>query len=303
MYNLLSLEIKILTLEEAKRLLALNVYDGQKDMDLNKLEEYEEKMLTGVFLIGDIVIVQLWDGTWVVINGQHQLTAFIRANKKKKMEITIMFRKYKCPTMADTGLLYRQFDEHSRALPDYAKAFSAGMGIEWLTKNPRIRKTILSGAVALNRARKWPLEKRLKLLNTYLEEGHFIYELLKHKGSKHLNRLAVAAEIIATYQTNPEIAAIFWPETRDGSAGSVDITTFALRDWLMVHSFTQGLITRRSGKIIVSVEECRYVIRLAWNAYLEGKKFTPPRLEALRSSDEPLLLPELLTKRVTKLKK
>ncbi len=260
--------IKI-TPEQAAEFISLT-YDGQRDISQLVVDEYRQKMIDGIFLDGNIAIASL-NGNRMLINGQHQCWAFVESGLKK---FPAQLRKYKCETLGDVALLYRQFDTHrGRNIPECVSMEAKALGVEWPRK---VLLAIVSAAATLEygQGKRITKEVRCKLLQSYLNEGDFVVNMLAPNGKLpneylFLAKGPVVAEMITTWRKCHSAAEGFWGGIKDRDGLRKNDPRQTIAEFLLRTVVKSGYAA--SYRTAAHPIEIRTKIRMAWNAYREGR--------------------------------
>lgn len=74
--------------DQARQLLACNTYAGQRKLQPAKVRHLTNEFNTGGFLNGDVAVATRTDGKQVLMNGQHQLNAFL-LSEQSSMNVSL----------------------------------------------------------------------------------------------------------------------------------------------------------------------------------------------------------------------
>lgn len=272
MYQLLNRKTIQVTPQMAEKFLEANNYVGQRPLNQSKLKRLVNAIKDGVFTTGLIAISkQGWNGgDPMMANGQHQCNAIIATNKT----VFAYLEEYSTKTLEDFALLYRQFDNHgNRNLTDVSFMETIALGLDWA----KDFVTRFLSAIAFMegwRNSRYDKNDKVEYLKLYVDEGNFIYGLLKERSTtevRHLRRGVVMAAMITTYQKNHTISKTFWTEVRDGENLKSTSASLKLRNYLLSTACSVGRgVTANNLNDPVSEREMFSKCIIAWNAYRKG---------------------------------
>lgn len=277
----------------AAHYLKFNTYEHQRAVRVLHVDELAEKMKDGRFRFGEIAFGILSPGKKsVMVNGQHQCNAIIKSGET----VPCILEKYRCLSAMDLADLFRQFEYLPRSVTDMVKAKAGGLGLEWPVQISSLvvaAATIDHVAKGAKGARKafstsggvkggktfLSKEQKVGLLELYLKEGTFMYEIMSfvdgkivpsNKNARHLQRAPVAYVMFLTMRKNAQQAATFWVNVRDGENLTKDMPEMRLREFLMsVNSHATPYSYRT-----VKQHEYIYKCVTAWNAFRKGLSTT-----------------------------
>lgn len=275
----------------AAHYLTFNTYEHQRAVRPLHVDELAEKMKDGRFRFGEIAFGIL-GGKSFLVNGQHQCNAIIASNET----VPCVLEKYRCSSVIDLADLFRQFEHMPRSVTDMVKAKAGGLGLKWpphisnlvvsaaaidyiAINSQKARKTFSAGASKHGGKAALSKEQRVALLEKYLKEGRFLYEIMcyvdgeiipSNKAARHLQRAPVAYVMFLTMRKNARQAETFWANVRDGENLTKDMPEMRLREFLMsVNSHVTAYSYRT-----VKQHEYIYKCVTAWNAFRKGVSTT-----------------------------
>lgn len=255
--------------DEAAKLLTLNTHPGQRPLRQSKIDRLVRKMKSGDWVGANLAIAIKPDGAWVLVDGQHTLTAIIESG----IASIASLKTYRVAD--DDGLrrLFTQVDTN-RTLGEHVRAFNDGQS------DPLFNKFV-SGLFALldlqspSSIKGVATEERVTRARGYPNELQFVRDVLapisaNRSAASWIGRAPVVAAMIATFRADPIAARQFWSNVRDGYTGiSAKSGPALLRDALMRVKHKGG----RTGRVQI------YGICIAaWNAYRrnEEREFLKP---------------------------
>lgn len=242
-----------------------NVYEYQRALRPKHVHHLKEKMNKGEFLAGDIAFAEE-NGNNILINGQHQLKAFLASNRRHLM---VRYMKFKCKDARELAHLYRRFDSNKiRSHGDCLYAEARALGKDW---PKRIISLVGAGIVMVENKRDIGRDERIELFSKYLKDGEFINEMLQ-PCLKHMARAPVIYAMIKTGRISETDAARFWSRVRDGDNLPTRSPIKKLRDYLLTARAYRG-----SGKLqnvlgvrLATDHEIASKCITAWNAFRNG---------------------------------
>lgn len=284
-------EISLITPQLATILLTFNTYIGQKKLQRKKIDEYAWKMTDGLFCLGHLAFAKCPDGRWVIINGQHQLEAIVKSG----VTVRVSIETFECDTNRDVSILYMQYDAHARSQTDYITAYCRGSGIEWQEDIP-IAKMVVGGGAQKNKCQGMEKTEKVKILiDEFVKHGEFVYLIIRTKTGgaiKHMTKAAIICTMLELWEKNPKLAEIFFEGLRHGGFGAGHPIT-QLYLFLNTHILTQGTVkTHSNDKMVITNDQCRWVIYQAWNAFVSGKTIPPLSSPPRKDFEFPEILSE-----------
>lgn len=272
-----AIQTRKVTPEEAKRLLALNNFQGQRPLNARKARLYADMILDGRMRPVSIAIMTLPTGERYLANGQHCLHAIIIANKP----FQAMIEHYKCDEDADAWKLFGSFDVHPpRTERHIMKAAKGLFENEALQQVPlRVLSNCASALFCLGDGSNpmfdsKPIDRleRASLIEKY--EDDVLWVALFSEAS-HLMKVAVTAAMIATYRANPKEACNFWQMVAEGGVPGI-ITKFRDRLLKCEVGGEGGRAGGNRTKFMYS--ECISY----WNSYMRGEHRNGVKLAAMK---------------------
>jgi len=290
-----------LTPDLAKHYLKFNDYPAQREVReawINHLAECREK---GTFRFGEVAFAVHKDPTLrdCMMNGQHVCYMVIKTGR----DVTCVLERYYVDNKQDKAKLFMMFEYMVRTVSDFVKSQQIALDKEhwprWLAylvvSTAAIEyannKTFTSPTTGKKNSKWLTKDKRASLLEGYLTEGAFLYELLVSKESKsrspaikHMTKAAVVYVIFNTWRKDPTEAGTFWRNVRDGEHLIKTDPEKILREFLMQ---AQTRVTAYSARRATN-HEFVYKCIVAWNNFRAGRKIThlkyyptkqPPRIK------------------------
>ena len=216
-----------LTPDLSRHYLNFNDYPAQRDTReawINHLKECQEK---GTFTYGDVSFAVHKDPALkdCMMNGQHVCHMVIKTGR----DVTCVLQRYYVDNERDKTKLFMMFEYMTRSVSDFVKSQQIALEKEhwprWLaslivstaaleySNNPSFTPPSVGGKQPIWLTR----DKRAGLLESYLKEGAFLYELLVSEESKsrspairHMTKAPVIFVVFKTWRKNPTDAKIFW---------------------------------------------------------------------------------------------
>lgn len=265
---------------EAERVLKLNTFAGQRNLNPNHIAMLTKYIHEGTFLTGNIAVAMFHadNGARIpfLVNGQHQCHAVLKSGKT----IDVLYERYNCPTIDDVGLLYGMFDNHkNRSLQNLVHFEKETVyNLDW---SSRVASLVVSGASLMRYGRGSRIQKveKVRLLGEFLPQGAFINDLLTNtpdnkpsKETRHLRRGPVIHAILLTWDKSQKGTKEFWTQVRDGEGLSKSMPSFKLREFLKESSYSVGMAVNANQRRVVSHHEMVSKCITAWNAYRSGNK-------------------------------
>lgn len=270
MYELLSKELTTLTPRLAERFLTYNTFEDQRPLNPRHVSTLANCIREDLFTTGEIALVDYENGNGkntYLVNGQHQCSGVLVAGKN----IDAVLERYRCESMEDVSLLYRQFDNNKpKGLSVLVKMEATALGVEWPKK---ISQLIVSAATIKEHARVMARNNKVELLRRYISPGHLINRILTistgnwQKINKHLLRSPVVCAMMLTYDKSQKDTEIFWSEVRDGEGLKRTMPSFQLREFLKETNYDRGNSAQGNGKRIATEHEMISRSITAWNAF------------------------------------
>lgn len=259
-FSLLQRKVEKINPERAASLLAFNNHEAQRRLSQRHVDYLARKIEGGLFRVGNVALGHCGPQQRLM-NGQHTLSAVIKTGAT----VDALVEHYQVEGEKGFALLFQQFDPimSSRTQRDMNRIEAAALGLEWPA---HVVGLVVSG-LSLNsgRYRNSTSEDRVALLGDNMEAGGFVARLLEGR-ARHLEKKAVVAAMLRTWNASHECAELFWTAVRDGEGLSRTMPEYHLRDFLMVHDTREG--SRRRGTATDHEYLCRCIS--AWNARRAG---------------------------------
>lgn len=280
MYRYIRSETKELTPAECEQLLQFNTFPGQRQRNIRRARLYADSMIDGSMLPAAVDIASMPDGSSILMNGQHVLTACVLAGKNYLFRVTY----YECETSDDAWRLFSKFDTHpSRTGRQIMK------GARGLFKDARLHDVPLAvlthcgvALMTLGGGTNEPVfitngvvDKSIqpRLVDENPDDVLYVAEF---SDKRHLMRTGVVIAIMAIHRKGNGKADEFWRKVADG-VGFTSKTdpAYRLREQLL-----EGVIqadTTNSGRHRIYYSLCV----TWWNAWISGDKRTMVKLGAM----------------------
>ena len=266
-------QLKKIDRKEAERLLQFNTFQGQRPLNIAKVEEYKQKLTDGRFHTGSVAVVNGGFGTRL-LDGQKQLTACIESGAS----FEALFQEFTLNGETRThelecASLYAQFaGGQTRTPAQIAWMYGCQMGwAAWQRKLVTNATSALASIVSgeFNRdVSKLTADQRAELLPENEAVCVWLYEM-DVANTIHLCRVPVIAAMILTWRKSQKAAGEFWAAVRDGEHLTKADQRYRLREFLL-----HAAIRQHSGTTITAVvsrtamhAKCIH----AWNAWRSGK--------------------------------
>lgn len=237
-------------------------FDRQRPITRDHVLHLAYEMQNGRFVAGlQIYVCELPDGSRVLVNGQHTLSAIVESGQSIHLTITVQ----KVSSIDEAGRIYAVFDtQKRRSWGQSARATGLVDGYPSLSKSIAAVGVILRkfGEQRYGAAYVQARMDRFEELVEYREAAQAFYDATK-KGRLRplLQRSGAMAVALETFLHQPSMASEFWgsiahDETPTGTAAK------ALKNWLQDTKRTAGEQAQREH-----VMACAS----AWNANFRGQ--------------------------------
>ncbi len=260
----------------AEKILALNLFEGQRAIRPARVEMLKQKIESGFFRKAMIAIA-VFGEKHVLVDGQHTLHAVVELDCA--VPATVDF--YEADTDLGLSRLFTQFNnEGGRTQREHMAAFRSGSDHyrEW---SPILMTKIASGLLFLEvvtsgaksgqspGGRLRTNDERALILEGHEGEAEFVREILgsnyqrRADGGGWIARAPIVAAMIRTFRASPDAASTFWTQVRDGEMMKAGDPRHMLRERLMRERLGGSSRERVKGYgLCIS----------AWNAYRTGEK-------------------------------
>jgi hypothetical protein len=255
-----------ITPDEARKLLAINNFPGQRPLQPLKARGYADKMTDGSMRPVGIAIMTMKDGQKYLANGQHCLQAIVINDKP----FTAFIEHYKCETNDDAWHLFASFDVHpTRTERNIMKAARGLFSCKQLQDVPLRALTncgsalFMLGSGTTPKFTGQPSNKAAKadLVQAYRNE---VLWVSKFAAEEHLGKVAIAAAMIATYRSNKDAADEFWSLVAEGATPGL---THKFRDRLLKNEIGRNNVGGGHNKSRLIYAECVAY----WNSWMKGE--------------------------------
>lgn len=270
-------EYRTIDAKEAKQLIAKVDPNWQRDLAVGQEKHLARLIKLGLFGTGHVVLAKV-NGAIRVANGMHTLHAIERAGGAAR----VLIEWYRCRNNEDYVQLFHMFDTENRkrSNKDSAKAFLMG----YSEKLPEVSPTLLSMfRSGVEQAKQMMAEKRVrptqheryKAVLSYEEEFNFFLSLDSMKAHRELlNRSAIIAAVILTYQANAELAQSFWEQVVTGFFDKKDPS----HPPVLLNRYLRTVVcggvnssTMKKNMILVPRKHLYAACIRAWNAFADGR--------------------------------
>jgi hypothetical protein len=273
-----------ITVEQAKKLLSINDFPGQRKLNPLKVKSYIDNMDSGMHRRVDIAVAKVRgdpDRDYLM-NGQHNCEAIVRRGKEYKGLITY----YLCSDMMEAWELFTTFDIHGTRTESQ---FLRGLrGISEHEKLQEIPMSILSScATALYSLRDGNgtpyfssgklFDKRIKGLEL-LEHINDVLFVSSFRDADHLRNIGTTTAIITTKRKDEKQAQNFWRAVADGELLERRDPEMRLREALIKKSYVHSMGMGQTNRI-----EAEYSLCIGWwNARRSGKEKTCVKVGSMK---------------------
>lgn len=258
-----------------------NVYGGQRNIKLQWLAYLKQQLVDGLFIKGWIVFADLPDGTRVLVNGQHQLTACVQTGIPFHADMDY----YDADTPDDVWLLYSKIDAaRPRSEQDVMKAAKQVFKSEALRNidnttlsNCGTALKFLADGVEPNfHVKRYGKEEKVLLVQEYEDDVLFVKSMLVDSQCKRTTP-AITAAMIACRRVSAK-ASYFWVRVLGGH----DLEKNS-PEWRLHKEMQQGMSIPQ--KMIGSLRHARqWNLAIAWwNSFITGTDRQYVRLDSLKS--------------------
>jgi len=271
-----AIQTRKITPEEAKKLLAINNFHGQRPLNLQKARLYADMMIDGRMRPISIAIMTVPDGQKFLANGQHCLHAIVMADKP----FQAMVEFYKCDTFEDAWKLFGSFDVHSpRTEKHIMKAAKGLFENESLHEVPlRVLGNCASALFFLGDGTnpKFDGKPTDKLHKAGLIESHAdeVVWVALFAEANHMMKVGITAAMIATYRANPKEATNFWQIVLEGGVPGI-VNRF--RDRLLKCEIGGDRCVGGNRNKLIYCECVSY-----WNSWMKGETRSGVKLSAMK---------------------
>jgi hypothetical protein len=248
------------------------------------------KMTNGLFRFGEIGFAVMNGTKDILINGQHVCSAVVESG----ITVPCILERFNIKNDIELSEAFRQFEILPRSLSDMVKVEANALRLTWPL---RISSLIVSAAAievgsqkklgtlaspgsvggrkSFTKTSKYmSKDDKVKLLKLYLNEGAFLYSIVRNtKTDKHLMRSSVALIMIQTWRKDHDDAYRFWTRVRDGENLTRDMPEMRLREFLI----ETRVVIKQAAYMARHVKPHEYAYRCAsaWNAFRTNR---PTRL-------------------------
>lgn len=283
MYKLTNqVQCRHITPEEAKRLLAINTFPGQRALNERKARGYSDMMRRGEMRPFDVAVMTLPDGKKHLANGQHCLNAVLINDAP--FLATIAY--YKCETLDDAWRLFATFDVHASRTEGHVMKAARGMFKSQALSEIALRTLQACGSALLilgdGKNPKFSGGSPSKTIKPTLvqnnEEQVLWIDLFSE--CRFLIKVPVVAAMIATYRANPDAAYEFWEKIKTGDNISGPLRIF--RDFLIAGKLSSDTGGGHNKSRVV------YAICISWwNSWMKGEERRGVKVGAMASLPVP----------------
>jgi hypothetical protein len=257
---------RLISPEEAKKLMAYNNFPGQRPLSALKARGYADQMNDGSFREFHVALMTMPSGQKYLANGQHCLQAVIVNDKAYEATVA----HYKCETDADAYKLFASFDVHptrtERTIMRAARGLFSNTNLRELPL--RFLSNCGSALFALesksspkftgkpsNKAEKADLVQR--------HVGEVMWASL-YGVYEHLEKVAILAAMVATHRANKQASDDFWQLVAEGGVPGL---THRFRDRLLRNEIGRNNCGGGHNRSKLIYSECIAY----WNSWMKGE--------------------------------
>jgi len=252
--------------EEAKKLIALNNFPGQRPLLPTKARLYADMMNDGRMRPVSVALMTMPDGLKYLANGQHCLQAIVINNKP----FMAIIEHYKCETPEDAWHLFASFDVHSTRTEGHIMKAARG-----LFNNPNLRElplrvltncgsalfTLGTGLVPKFTGKPSNKAEKADLVQRHVGEVMWV---ALYGAYEHLMKVAIVAAMIVTYRANKQAAQEFWQLVAEGGVPGL---THRFRDRLLRNEIGRNNCGGGHNRSKLIYTECIAF----WNSWMKGE--------------------------------
>jgi len=276
------IQVRNVTPEEARELLAINNFPGQRRLHPLKARHYADLMHSRRMRPVEFSIMTLPCGSKYLANGQHCAQAIILHGKPFPATVS----HWKCETNEDAWHLFASFDVHGTRTEQHIMCAARGFFNEGLQEMPL--RTLQCCGSALHilgdgdspRFSGQPTHKERKP-ELVIENEDAVIWVHQFSDERHLMKVPVVAAMIATWRANAEEAQSFWWALKTGD--NIRGSTRTLRDQLLKNevggSATGGGPDRAKAIYSVCVA--------FWNTFMRGEERRSVKLATMKEVPAP----------------
>lgn len=267
------------TIEEAKKLLDLKEFAGDRHLKNAHVDSLIRAMKRGTFRPEFVcIIVCRFNGEVYRMNGQH--TAWARVHRPADYQCQVTFIEYNAETEEDMRTLYASIDRSSpRTRANVITAMLAGTEEFEGVKSGTLRIMPMGFALwhwktAHERSQHDGDDVSYLVKTNHYDLAMKVCAFLDKFGAKdyrHIMRTPVVAAMFATFNRAPQVATEFWTTVANGlRVEKAADPRMRLRNELQRTAIAFGNGTQ-SDKKTVSQEFMYRQCLVAWNAYREDR--------------------------------
>ena len=257
----------------AQRILEQMSFERQRKMQTANIRRLSNELMAGRYIEGSaLTMCKLPDGTTILINGHHTLTAIVRTGVSRRLTVIIL----SVPSMQEVIDIYSTFDLHSsRTWGDALRA----AGVEGHV--PLAGKILPALGIIGSSFRFGKMDKgnvihsrqvRISMLEDYAEEAGVMQAALlgaPNQHSKAILRSPVLACALETVRYQRPRAYEFWRGVAQDDCLRKTDPRKALLRYLLSRTLTGGT---------VAVSDHAKAVARSWNAYYRGDDLSVLRI-------------------------
>lgn len=275
MYQRTKSETVLISPQRCEQFLKLNTFEGQRPLSADTVQDYAQQMSAGAFGRANVGVAKksFNGGEQVIVNGQHTLTAAVKAG----VALFATIDYFDCQARDDLWRLFGTYDVHRQRTEGHIIKAARGLfKSQFLQKTP-IQVLRLTGAalVALGGGTKPNFGTRAasKVKKPELVQKHeadvMVVASYYEKATARLLTTPVVAAIIATHRVNSDKAADFWERVVWGDKLDRKTPQYELRQKLLnPASMYSSSVTSGPAKMQVVYNYCASW----WNSYVTGQE-------------------------------
>ena len=266
-----------ITPEEAKKLIALNNFPGQRPMRPIKARLYADMMMDGRMRPVSVAVMTMADGQKYLANGQHCLQAILINNKP----FIAIVEHYKCETNDDAWHLFASFDVHATRTEGHIMKAARGLFNNSDLRELPLRLLSNCGSALFmlgeGTAPKFNGQPSNKAAKADLVQRHYndVLWVGEYAAHDHLMKVAIVAAMLATYRSNKGAAREFWSLVAEGGTPGI---THRFRDRLLKNDIGRNNCGGGHNRSkLIYIESIAY-----WNSWMKGEDRKAVKIAAMR---------------------
>lgn len=266
-----------ITPEEAKKLIALNNFPGQRPLRPLKARLYADMMSDGRMRPVSVAIMTMPNGLKYLANGQHCLQAIIINDKP----FTAIVEHYKCETNDDAWHLFASFDVHATRTEGHIMKAARGLFNNGDLRELPLRVLSNCGSALFmlgeGTTPKFNGQPCNKATKADLVQKHYkdVLWVGQFGNEEHLMKVAIVAAMLATYRSNRSAADEFWSLVAEGGTPGL---THKFRDRLLKNEIGRNNCGGGHNRSKLIYTECIAY----WNSWMKGEDRKAVKIAAMK---------------------